>query len=218
MTRPLALVDAVAAYGQTRVLGPLSLSLAPSEHIALVGKSGAGKSTLLSVMYDQWRAEGAALMPQDLGLVPTLSVFHNVYMGRLDRHPWWRNLLTLVRPRRGDVREIGALLARLGIEEKHWVPCGELSGGQRQRVAAARVLHQGGQVLLADEPVSALDGPQAASVMRTLTGAYPMSVLAMHDLELALRHCTRVIGIQDGEIAIDQPSARLATHDLQSLY
>ncbi|WP_355661714.1 ATP-binding cassette domain-containing protein [Halomonas salifodinae] len=214
----LVLAGAVADYGPTRVLGPLDLTLAPGERVALVGKSGAGKSTLLALMHERWRDQGVALMPQDLGLVPTLSVFHNVYMGRLDRHPWWVNLLTLVRPRQRDVATISPLLERLGIAEKRWVPCGELSGGQRQRVAAARVIHQGGRVLLADEPVSALDGPQAESVMRALTERYDMAVLAMHDLELALRHCNRVVGIQAGHIAIDRPSRELSANDLLSLY
>ncbi|WP_346795921.1 ATP-binding cassette domain-containing protein [Halomonas sp. Bachu 37] len=214
----LTLKGEVAAYGEVRVLGPLSLTLAPGEHVALVGKSGAGKSTLLALMYDRWRDQGAALMPQELGLVPTLSVFHNVYMGRLDRHSWWRNLLTLVRPRHRDIAAISALLETLGIADKCWTLCGELSGGQRQRVAAARSLYQAGRVLLADEPVSALDGPQAAQVMEVLVETYPASVLAMHDLELALRFSSRVVGIQGGEIAIDQPSHRLVAADLMSLY
>ncbi|GKW48871.1 ATP-binding cassette domain-containing protein [Halomonas sp. NCCP-2165] len=214
----LVLAGAVADYGSARVLGPLDLALAPGERVALVGKSGAGKSTLLSLMHDQWRQQGVALMPQDLGLVPSLSVFHNVYMGRLDRYPWWANLWTLVRPRNRDVVEITALLEGLDIAEKRWTPCGELSGGQRQRVAAARAIHQGGRVLLADEPVSALDGPQAERVMRALTETYDMAVLAMHDLELALRHCNRVVGIQAGRIALDRPSRELSTNDLLDLY
>ncbi len=214
----LALHDAVASYGEVHVLGPLSLTLAPGERVALVGRSGTGKSTLLSVMYDRWRDQGAALMPQELGLVATLSVFHNVYMGRLDRHPWWRNLLTLVRPRPADVTQVTALLSRLGLEDKLWTPCGELSGGQRQRVAVARVLHQRGGMLLADEPVSALDGPLSEVTLTALTDAYPTAVLAMHDVDLALRYCSRVIGIQEGAIAIDQPSHRLSASDLLPLY
>ena len=214
----LALHDAVASYGEVHVLGPLSLTLAPGERVALVGRSGTGKSTLLSVMYDRWRDQGAALMPQELGLVATLSVFHNVYMGQLDRHPWWRNLLTLLRPRPADVTQVTALLSRLGLEDKLWTPCGELSGGQRQRVAVARVLHQRGGMLLADEPVSALDGPLSEVTLTALTDAYPTAVLAMHDVDLALRYCSRVIGIQEGAIAIDQPSHRLSASDLLPLY
>ncbi|WP_447527674.1 ATP-binding cassette domain-containing protein [Vreelandella sp. TE19] len=212
------LQDAEAHYGATRVLGPLSIGVAQGEHVALVGKSGAGKSTLLSLMYDRWQAERVALMPQALGLVDTLSVFHNVYMGRLDRHRWWRNLATLANPFKRDIDEIVALLEEVGISEKRWTPCGELSGGQRQRVAAARVLYQQGALLLADEPVSALDGPQASSVMGKLTMGYPCSIMAMHDLELALRFCTRIVGLKNGAVVIDAPSETLSSASLQDLY
>ncbi|MBZ5488514.1 ATP-binding cassette domain-containing protein [Halomonas aquamarina] len=212
------LQDAEAHYGATRVLGPLSMGIEPGEHVALIGKSGAGKSTLLSLMYDRWQAQPVALMPQALGLVDTLSVFHNVYMGRLDRHRWWRNLATLARPFRRDVDEIAALLDEVGIGEKRWTPCGELSGGQRQRVAAARVLYQQGALLLADEPVSALDGPQASSLMGKLTQGYPRSVLAMHDLDLALGFCTRIVGLRDGAVVLDAPSNTLDSASLQDLY
>ena len=212
------LKDAEAHYGATLVLGPLSMRIAAGERVALIGKSGAGKSTLLSLMFDRWRAQNVALMPQALGLVDTLSVFHNVYMGRLDRHRWWRNLATLARPWRRDIDEIKALLDEVGIGEKCWTPCGELSGGQRQRVAAARVLYQQGDLLLADEPVSALDGPQAEHVMAKLTEGYPRSVLAMHDLELALAFCTRIVGLKDGAIVLDAPSETLSSAALQDLY
>ncbi|MFG6665809.1 phosphonate ABC transporter ATP-binding protein [Halomonas sp. HNIBRBA4712] len=212
------LQGAEAHYGATRVLGPLSISVDEGEHVALIGKSGAGKSTLLSLMYDRWRSQSVALMPQALGLVDTLSVFHNVYMGRLDRHRWWRNLATLAKPWKRDIDEIVALLEEVGIAEKRWTPCGELSGGQRQRVAAARVLYQQGELLLADEPVSALDGPQASSVMEKLTRGYPRTVLAMHDLELALSFCTRIVGLKEGAIVLDAPSETLSAAALQDLY
>lgn len=214
----LALQDAVADYGETRVLGPLSLTIDPGERIALVGKSGVGKSSLLSVMYAKWRDREATLMPQDLGLVPTLSVFHNVYMGGLARNRAWYNLATLLRPFHRDRQTIQPLLERLGLGDKTRSPCGELSGGQRQRVAAARAIHQGGGILLADEPASALDGPQAEVVMQMLVDAFPTAVLAMHDLDLALRYCNRVLGIHDGGIVIDQPSDRLTANDLMPLY
>jgi len=214
---PLALEDASAGYGGAPVIGPLSLTIRPGERVALVGESGAGKSTLIGLMYARWR-EHAALMPQDLGLVQTLSVFHNVYMGRLADHATWYNLVTLVRPFRREVTLIRAILERLSIDDKVWARAGELSGGQRQRTAVARALYQGGGVLLADEPVSALDGPQAEVVMLELTRAYPTSVIAMHDVELALRHPERVVGIRGGGIVLDEPSARLRPQDLLSFY
>jgi phosphonate transport system ATP-binding protein len=214
----LALHEVAADYGGQPVLGPLSLSLVAGERVALVGRSGVGKSTLLGVMYRHWHRQGAALMPQDLGLVPTLSAFHNVYMGCLATHRTWYNLVSLVRPFRRDVKAIAALLESFSIADKLWTPAGELSGGQRQRVAAARAIHQAGRLLLADEPVSALDGPQSEVVMTALTEVYPTAVLAMHDVELALRFTDRVIGIDNGGIVLDERSARLNAQDLLPLY
>lgn len=214
----LALDGVVARYGDLQVLGPLSLELERGQIVALVGKSGAGKSTLLSLMHQHWRSKGVALMPQDLGLVPTLSVYHNVYMGGLARRSSWHNLVTLVRPYRQDVAQIRPVLESLGIDHKCWTAAGELSGGQRQRVAAARAIYQAGDILLADEPASALDGPMAETVLEALTQTYPTAVLAMHDVDLALRFSDRVVGIDKGGIALDQPTHRVQASDLLALY
>ncbi|TVP51792.1 MAG: ATP-binding cassette domain-containing protein [Halomonadaceae bacterium] len=213
----LALDDVSASFGEVRVLGPLSLTVNRGEQVALVGKSGAGKSTLLSLMYKEARIP-VAYMPQALGLVETLSVFHNVYMGRLSQHPTWYNLANLVWPQGKQLAAIVPILESLQLAEKRKAPAGELSGGQRQRTAAARVIFQGAELLLADEPVSALDGPLAHVVMQSLSQAYPTSVIAMHDVELALRYTQRIVGIQHGKVVLDEPSHRLSPGDLLPLY
>ena len=213
----LTLDQVSAGYGGELVLGPLSLTVARGDKVALVGRSGVGKSTLLSLMYEHW-PDGTAMIPQELGLVQSLSVFHNVYMGRLSQHPSWYNLVTLVRPFRRDVSTVQALLAELSIEDKLWERAGELSGGQRQRTAIARSLYQRGRLVLADEPASALDGPQSEVVMAALTTQFETAVIAMHDVELALLYTDRVIGIQDGQIALDAPSRELQAADLRFLY
>jgi len=215
---PLTLTNLVADYGEERVLGPLDLEIVRGEHVALVGKSGAGKSTLLSLMHQCWRSMGVALMPQDLGLVPSLSVFHNVFMGGLARHASWYNLVSLLKPFRRDIQTIQPLLEQLDMADKCWAATGELSGGQRQRVAAARAIYQHSDLLLADEPASALDGPMAERVMQALTQAHTTAVLALHDIDLALRFADRVVGIADGQIALDQPSNRVTSQDLAALY
>lgn len=214
----LALTNIVADYGEQRVLGPLSVDIQPGQRVALVGKSGAGKSTLLGVMQQRWQEYGVAYMPQQLGLVAPLSVFHNVFMGGLARRPSWYNLISLVRPFPRDVKAMMPLLAQLGIADKCWAPAGELSGGERQRVAAARAIYQQSDLLLADEPASALDGPLAEVVMAALTESHATAVLAMHDVELALRFTDRVVGIAGGEIALDEASHRLSAQDLLVLY
>lgn len=213
----LALERISAAYGEHRVLGPLTLHIARGEKVALVGHSGAGKSTLLNLMFDKRRRD-IALLPQELGLVQTLSVFHNVYMGRLAAHSTLYNLTNLVRPLPKEIQRVSQVLEALDMVDKLWAPAGELSGGQRQRTAIARALNQPASVLLADEPVSALDGPRAESVMQALTRHFETSVIALHDVELALRHSTRIVGIRDGGIALDRPSERVSPGDLRFLY
>lgn len=206
-----------ASFGGERVLGPLSLRVAQGDKVALVGKSGAGKSTLIRLLYEHLGSQ-AALVPQDLGLVNALPVFHNVFMGQLDRHSTLYNLSTLVRPRQRDRQQVRALLSELDLVPQQWKPAAALSGGQRQRVAIGRALYRGADLLLADEPVSALDGPMAHQVMALLRDRFETSVIALHDVDLALAYCTRIIGIADGSIALDEPSDRLSHADITSLY
>lgn len=206
-----------ASFSGERVIGPLSLRVEPGEQVALVGKSGAGKSTLIRLIYERVSRQ-ASLVPQDLGLVSALPVFHNVFMGQLDKHATWYNTLTLIRPFASNRTEVHNLLTTLGMSEKIWMPTASLSGGQRQRVAIARALYRNAPILLADEPVSALDGPMAHTVMELLKAHFSTSVIALHDVDLALRYCSRIVGIQDGQVALDEASERLSSADIMSLY
>lgn len=206
-----------ASFGGERVIGPLSLTVKQGEQVALVGKSGAGKSTLIRLIHERVNRE-SSLVPQDLGLVNALPVFHNVFMGQLDKHSTWYNTLTLIRPFSRNRNEVRDLLRALGMEEKLWLPTASLSGGQRQRVAIARALYRNAPVLLADEPISALDGPMAHLVMELLKERFQTSVIALHDVEMALKYCSRIVGIQDGHVALDEASERLSATDITSLY
>ncbi|MGM0767620.1 MAG: ATP-binding cassette domain-containing protein [Pseudomonadota bacterium] len=206
-----------ASFGGERVIGPLTFDVKEGERVALVGKSGAGKSTLIKLIHD--RVDGhASLVPQDLGLVNALPVFHNVFMGQLDAHPAWYNALTLVKPFGKDKDAVRSLLEDLSMAEKFWTPTASLSGGQRQRVAIARAIYRNAGLLLADEPISALDGPMAHLVMKALCHRFTTSVVALHDIDMALTYATRIIGIQDGQIALDEASARLTAADITPLY
>ncbi|MDX1551124.1 MAG: ATP-binding cassette domain-containing protein [Marinobacter sp.] len=211
------LTGLTASFGGERVIGPLSLSIRDGDRVALVGRSGAGKSTLISLIHQHVKGQ-SSLVPQNLGLVNALPVFHNVYMGRLDEHATWYNTLTLIRPFAKDTLEVKALLAELAMPEKIWIPAASLSGGQRQRIAVARALYRNSDLLLADEPISALDGPMAHMVMKLLKERFRTSVIALHDVELALAYCTRIVGIQDGQIALDEPSDKLTPADIMPLY
>lgn len=216
----MALIDLESAqvhYDGQVVLKSVSLKVRPGERIAVVGKSGSGKSTLLRLLYQQ-QAQHSALIPQDLGLVKRLSVFHNIYMGRLDQHAGWYNLANLARPWQAQIRAIAPIVEQLGLQDKLFTPVGELSGGQQQRTAIGRALFQGGDLLIGDEPVSAVDAHQAETLLRLLRARYPTLLLALHDTRLALNYCDRVLGIKEGELVMDAASRTLRTKDLDFLY
>ncbi|HET6146419.1 MAG TPA: ATP-binding cassette domain-containing protein [Polyangia bacterium] len=204
-------------YGGAPVLTDVSLDIDAGERVAVVGPSGAGKSTLLSALYQQQKGQ-IALVPQDGALVKQLSVYHNVYVGRLHRHGTVHNLANLIRPLRAPVAAVTAILEELDMTDKLFTPVGELSGGQQQRTAVARALYHGGEVLLGDEPVSAVDGVQARDVLAAINRACRTVVLVMHDIKLALELVTRVIGIRRGRIIFDRRASDLAAGDLDSLY
>ena len=211
------LTGATLAYNGVPVLEDITLKIEAGERVAFVGPSGAGKSTLLSKLFAQRRLQ-AALVPQEYALVKNLSVFHNVYMGRLDRHSSAYNLLNLMRPLQRELAAVRPVLSRLGLEELIGKPVGELSGGQQQRTAVGRALFQGGAVLLGDEPVSSVDPLQSRSVLAAINDAFRTVVLAMHDVELALDFTQRLIGLRDGRIQFDLPSSGLRAADLASFY
>lgn len=206
-----------ASYKGHHVLRDVSLCIERGERVALVGPSGAGKTTLLRLCQQQCRAD-AALVPQDLGLVKALSVFHNIYMGRLQRHSAWYNLANLIRPLSREVEAVSEIARRLGLEEKLFQPVGELSGGQRQRTAVARALYQEGRILIGDEPVSSVDERQARVVLSNINERHDTVVLAMHDLDLALAYTSRVVALRDGRIVLDEPSSGITSSDLDHLY
>ena len=211
------LTNANLGYKQSSVLRNISLEINEGERVALVGESGAGKSTLLAALQSQLQNE-ATLIPQDLGLVNNLSVFHNIYIGRLNTYSSVYNLLNLAWPQKREVQKIKPLVERLSLVDKLVKPTGELSGGQQQRTAICRALFQGGSAIIGDEPVSAVDNHMANIIMKTLIAKFPTVVLALHDVDLAINFSTRIIGIKDGAICFDQSTVDLSRQDLDFLY
>ena len=209
----MSLRQACAGFGGRPVLVNIDLDVHAGEKIAVMGRSGAGKSTLLGLLYAQ-HPDAIALVPQAAALVRPLSVFHNVYMGRLDRHSTAANLRTLLWPRRADKDAIGDVLASIGLSDKMFTAAGTLSGGQQQRTSVARALYNGRSILLADEPVSALDRVQGADVLELIKKRHETVVVVMHDVGLALEHCERIVVLENGYKIIDAPATDLSAKDL----
>lgn len=204
-------------FGSQTVLHSIDLAVARGERVAVVGRSGAGKSTLLTLLY-QRLADQAALVPQAAALVGPLSVFHNVYMGRLDRHSTWRNLRMLAWPARAEVARVREVLGTVGLADKLFARAGTLSGGQQQRASVARALYNGRPVVIGDEPVSALDRQQGGVVLRRMAAAHETMILAMHDIGLALEHMDRVVLLDAGRIVLDAKAGSLREADLARFY
>ncbi len=203
----------VAGYDGAPVLSGVSFNVAHGELAAVLGPSGSGKSTLLRVIAGLVRPfEGAvvldgrvlsgprvnvppekrsvALVPQDAALFPHLNVLANASFG-------------LPRAERGGTRARD-LLEMVGMSElAHRMP-GELSGGERHRVALARALATDPQVVLLDEPFSALDAALRielrAQVKRVLRNAGVTALLVTHDQEEALSMADLVAVVDDGRL------------------
>lgn len=226
-------------------LADIRLSARAGESIALIGPSGAGKTSLLSVLGTAWWQQTTGTL-QLLGSSPPAldaralrrlrarigtvhqapplparqRVVTSVLAGRLGQWPAWKALASLAYPM--DIAGARAALARVELEDKLFARCSQLSGGQLQRVGIARVLYQQPALVLADEPVSALDPTLALATVRLLVEDAAQRgatlVASLHAVDLALGCFARIVGIRGGRIAFDLPAAEVSQAQLQALY
>jgi phosphonate transport system ATP-binding protein len=204
------------AYENQIALKNITLDIERGEKVALIGPSGAGKTTLLRTLYTRV-ANQSAFVHQHYALVPQLSVFHNAYIGRLDRHSIWYNVLNLLKPQRYTLKEVLPVLQALGLEDKTFEKAGALSGGQQQRVAVARAMYRGESILLADEPVSSIDPHQADAVMELIMQTETV-IMSLHAVDVALKFAERIIGLREGQLRFDLPAAQVTPTLLRDLY
>ena len=225
-------------------LKDVNLTIDQGEFVAIIGLSGAGKSTLIRTinrMIDitggQLVVDGVDVMTlkgktlrrfrrkigmifQSFNLVTRSTAIKNVLTSMVPDMPFFRVLLGLFTP----VQKIKALeaLDKVGILDKAYTRCDQLSGGQQQRVALARTLNQNPTIILADEPVAALDPVTAHQVMgdfKRINEEMNISILInIHHVDLALKYATRVIGIRAGEIVYDGPTTDVTQEILDQIY
>ena len=226
------------------VLRGVSFDVGPQEFVAIIGPSGAGKSTLIrcvnrlvepssgQVIFDgkdllkldedamRRQRRNIGMIFQEFNLIDRLSVIDNVLTGRLG---YMGNLKSLFRAySKEDIANAVRLLDRVGLIEHMDKRADALSGGQRQRVGIARALIQSPKLLLVDEPTSALDPKISREVMGMIRGIareFQVPVLCnIHDVDLALEFCDRVIGLQDGVKKFEGPPARIDKAVLNDIY
>jgi len=224
-------------YGDHQVLNAINLQVDPGEVVAILGPSGSGKSTLIrlinqleslsggEILIDgkpTSRLSGSALRQlrsrvgfvfQQFNLYAHLTAQENITLALERVHGWGKSA--------AQERAL-ALLRQVGLEEKAQQMPAQLSGGQQQRVAIARALTQQAEVILADEPIASLDPESARKVMEILADINRQDgktvVVTLHQVDYALRYCSRAVALKGGRIHYDGPSAALSDHLLNDLY
>jgi len=228
----------------TLVLKDISLTVAGSGITAVIGPSGTGKSTLIRCINrlveptsgeivfeggDLVKLDRAGLRRarsrigmvfQEYNLVERLSVMENLLTGTLGRTPAWKAFLRRFAP--ADIAHAWDTLGLVGLTNFANARADSLSGGQRQRVGIARAVMQQPALLLADEPTSSLDPKTSVEIMELLASiararGIPV-IINMHDVELAKRFATRIIGMSGGLVVYDGAPAGLTEEKLKEIY
>ncbi len=233
-----------ARAGAVPALQGLSLQVAEGEQVAVIGPSGAGKTTLLQVLAcalpptqgrllldgtSPWGLPRAQLQtlrgqlflaPQVPPLPPRQRVVTAVLAGRLPALGLWASLRSLFYP--SDIPAAHDALERFDLADKLFERVDRLSGGERQRVGLARALLAPAKLWLIDEPLSALDPSRSRQAITALTdGARERGVTlvaTLHQVDAALAHFPRIVGLRDGALAFDLPAAEVSRERLTRLY
>ena len=162
----------------------------------------------------------SGVIHQQFDLVPGLSALQNVLAGRLGEWGLAKSVLSLLAPQDRDMG--AAALRRVGVADRANLRASRLSGGEQQRVAIARLLVQDPRIILADEPVASLDPTRADEVLWLLveaTGETGKTLVAsLHSVELAKKYMGRLIGLRNGALQFDLPTAAVTDAMLQALY
>ncbi|MBK0040335.1 MULTISPECIES: phosphonate ABC transporter ATP-binding protein [Leuconostoc] len=225
-------------------LQDINLEIEDGEFVGIIGMSGAGKSTFIRTInrlnnitegkltvdgVEISNLKGKALRRfrrkvgmifQSYNLVPRITVIRNVMSSLVPDMPLWRVILGLF-SKNDKMRALEAL-DRVSMLDKAFVRTDQLSGGQQQRVSLARTLAQNPSVLLADEPVAALDPVTAHEVMddfKRINDELGQTVLInIHHVDLALDYAKRIIGIRSGRVVYDGPVSGVTQEILDNIY
>jgi phosphonate transport system ATP-binding protein len=233
-----------ALPGAPAALRALNLRLSAGERVAIIGPSGAGKTTLLQVLacaqpptqgqlqlagVNPWTLPARALRllrgqlflaPQVPPLPPRQRVVTSVLAGRLPSMGLWASLRSLFYPT--DIPAAYEALVHFDLGDKLFDRVDRLSGGERQRVGLARGLLAPASLWLIDEPLSALDPMRARMAMAALVNLAAERqvtlVATLHQVDMALAHFPRIIGLRDGQLVFDLPAAQVSPERLAHLY
>jgi NitT/TauT family transport system ATP-binding protein len=205
LTSRLSLDNVSHSYGDVPVLKNLSLTVKSGEFVVLVGPSGCGKTTLLNLLSGYLKPRSGSVKREGVirtvyqqdGLFPWLTVTENISMGL--------RLIENKSQQENELRELIELIHLQGFEN-HYPH--QLSGGMRQRVELARVIAGDSDILLMDEPFSALDYQtrlrMRQELVRLLEKRPRTVVFVTHDIEEAVQLADRVLVLSDRPTVISR--------------
>ena len=236
--------DLTLGYRKEKILKHFNLKVKKGEFVGIIGPSGAGKSTLLMsiaggikvfnghftvLKHDMKKLKKKELtqIRREIGiifqgycLVDRLSVLDNVISGMLKDLPMPRAFIRYYKDK--EIKRAKEFMEIVDIAKYSLKRCDELSGGQRQRVAIARALMGDPKIILADEPISALDVKSATKVMEILkkvNETYGVNVITnLHHLEYAKEYCSRIIGVNGGRLVFDGKPGDLDSQAIDRIY
>lgn len=242
---PVIRLDGVhLLYGRTCALDVERLEISAGERVFVLGHSGSGKTTLSRLIKGRLKPSTGALsvlgadpatadrqarrriqrrvamIDQDFHLVPRLTVVGNVLQGCLGRVRPWKSLVGWYPAQEWERAE--SILEEVGLDGLAHRRVETLSGGQRQRAAIARALMQEADVILADEPVSALDPELAEDALELLVECVERRgvtlLVNLHQPELARRFASRLVGLAGGSVVYDGPPEGFTDDDAELVY
>ena len=228
----------------TVALSNITLNFNTDKFTAMIGPSGAGKSTLMRVINGLVRpSEGKVFIGdtqisqapeavvrqarrqigmvfQQFNLVKRSSALENVLIGRLGTMSAFNSTLRLYS--KADRELAMTLLERVGMADYAWQRADTLSGGQQQRIGIARALAQQPKLILADEPISALDPKSSEQVMEILHSINAQDGIAvvcnLHHLDTVREYAGRVVALKKGQLVFDGTAEGLSEEVSRSLY
>jgi phosphonate transport system ATP-binding protein len=160
------------------------------------------------------------LAPQVPPLPPRQRVVTSVLAGRLPAMGLWSSLRSLFYP--ADIPAAYEALTHFDLGDKLFERVDRLSGGERQRVGLSRALLAPAKLWLIDEPLSALDPMRARMAMKALVNLAAERqvtlVATLHQVDMALAHFPRIVGLRDGQLVFDLPPAQVSPERLAHLY
>ncbi|QVK08587.1 phosphonate ABC transporter ATP-binding protein [Mycoplasma mycoides] len=233
-----------------QVLKNINLEINKGELVAVIGLSGAGKTTLLKTInkindissgeividfdktrehYEVTKTRGKklqklrqkiGLMSQEYNNIANKTVLQNVLNARVSSQKGINKILGFFK--REDKMIALNSLDKLNLLDYAYIRADNLSGGQQQRVALARTLAQQPFLIIADEPVSALDPILANQVMKDFKNINKKDgitvIINIHHVDLAKKYATRVIGLNNGEIVFDDVPNKLDAQAMKKIY